>query len=219
MLHLPGVMSAAEVGEIRQRAARAAWMESRTSAAETRDKRHEQVDDASDDGRAISALAMQALSRSGLFAQAAFPARITPPVLTRHAPGIGHGPQVDAALIGGREALRTDLSGTLFVSDPTTYDGGELVVDGSQGRQSAKLPAGDLVLYPSTQLHTVMPVVRGVRLGCVFWVQSLVQDHAQRALLFDLAQCMASGDAGGVRVDVLRLTGVYHRLVQMWVAP
>ena len=220
MLHLPGVLTQAELGEIRQRATRAPWIDARSAAAETRDaRRHEQVDDASDDGRAIAALAMQALSRNGLFAQAAFPARITPPMLTRHAPGMVHGPEVNASLIGGREALRTDLAGTLFVSDPTTYEGGELVVDGSQGRQSAKLAAGDLVLYPSTELHTVMPVVRGVRVVCVFWVQSLVQDHAQRTLLFDLAQSMASGDAGGVRVDVLRLTGIYHRLVQMWATP
>jgi PKHD-type hydroxylase len=130
-----------------------------------------------------------------------------------------YGPHVDAALMGGRETLRTDLSGTLFLSDPADYEGGELVVDGAQGRQSAKLPAGDLVLYPSTQPHAVTPVTRGVRIACVFWVQSLVRDHAQRALLFELAQCMAASGDAGVHVDVLRLTGVYHRLVQMWAQP
>lgn len=222
MLHLPGVLTPAEVSELRQRAARAPWLDGRNAAGgDVRDgKRNEQVDENSEDGRAIAALTMQALSRNAMFSQAAFPARVTPPVMNRHTPGMTYGMHVDGALMGGRDPLRTDLSGTLFLSDPGDYEGGELLVDGLQGRQSAKLPAGDLVIYPSTQLHAVMPVTRGVRLACVFWVQSIVPDPLQRTLLFEMAQALALlNDVAGARPEFLRLTGIYHRLVQMWARP
>ena len=222
MLHLPGVLTPAEVSELRQRATSAAWLDGRSAAAsEPREaKRNEQVDENSEDGRAIGALAMQALSRNTMFSQAAFPARVTPPLMNRHTPGMNYGMHVDGALMGGRDPLRTDLSGTLFVSNPSDYDGGELLVDGLQGRQSAKLPAGDLVIYPSAQLHAVMPVTRGVRLCCVFWVQSIVPNPLQRTLLFEMAQALALlNDVAGMRPEFLRLTGIYHRLVQMWAQP
>lgn len=222
MLHLPGVLTPAEVSELQQRAARAPWVDGRnTAAGEARDaKRNEQIDENSEDGRAIAALAMQALSRNAMFSQAAFPARVTPPTMNRHTPGMAYGMHVDGALMGGREPLRTDLSGTLFLSDPSDYEGGELLVDGLQGRQSAKLPAGDLVIYPATQLHAVMPVTRGVRLACVFWVQSIVADPLQRTLLFEMAQALALlNDVAGMRPEFLRLTAIYQRLVQMWARP
>jgi len=222
MLHLPGVLTPAQTSELRQRAAHATWLETRGGlAGDARDgKRNEQVDEHSEDGRAISALVMQALSHSAMFSQAAFPARVTPPVMHRHSPGMNYGMHVDGALMGGRDPLRADLTGTLFLSDPPDYEGGELLVDGLQGRQSAKLPAGDLVIYPSTQLHAVMPVTRGVRLACVLWVQSIVPDALQRALLFEMAQALALlNDVAGTRPEFLRLTGMYHRLVQMWARP
>jgi len=140
--------------------------------------------------------------------------------MNRHSPGMNYGMHVDGALLGARDPLRSDLSGTLFLSDPADYDGGELLVDGLQGRQSAKLPAGDLVIYPSTQLHAVMPVTRGARLTCAFWVQSIVSDPLQRTLLFEMAQALALlNDVAGARPEFLRLTGIYHRLVQMWARP
>jgi PKHD-type hydroxylase len=218
MLHLPGVLTVAEVSELRQRALRAPWLDARAASSETR--RSDQVDENTDDGRAIASLVMQSLSRNAMFSQAAFPARVTPPVMNRHSSGMNYGMQVDGALLGGRDPLRSDLSGTLFLSDPADYDGGELLVDGLQGRQSAKLPAGDLVIYPSTQLHAVMPVTRGTRLTCVFWVQSIVSDPLQRTLLFEMAQALAlMNDVAGTRPEFLRLTGIYHRLVQMWARP
>ena len=222
MLHLPSVLTPAEVSELRQRAARAPWLEGRNAAGgESREaKRNEQVDESSEDGRAIATLTMQALSRNALFSQAAFPARVTPPMMNRYTPGMTYGMHVDGALMGASAPLRTDLAGTLFLSDPSDYEGGELLVDGLQGRQTAKLPAGDLVIYPSTQLHAVLPVTRGVRLACVFWVQSIVSDPLQRTLLFEMAQALALlNDAAGTRPEFLRLTGLYHRLVQMWARP
>lgn len=221
MLHLPAVLTPAEVSELRQRALRATWVAGRGPTGEAREaKRNEQIEETTEDGRAIAAVVMQALSRNAMFSQAAFPARITPPLLNRHTAGMSYGMHVDGALVGGRDPLRTDLSGMLFMSEPVDYDGGELVVDGLQGRQSAKLPAGDLVVYPSTQLHAVMPVTRGTRLACVFWVQSIVSNPLQRTLLFDMAQALALlNDAAGARPEFLRLTGIYHRLVQMWANP
>jgi PKHD-type hydroxylase len=221
MLHLPAVLTIAEVSELKQRAMRAPWLDGRASPNDARDaRRNEQVDENTEDGRAVASLVMQALSRNAMFSQAAFPARVTPPVMNRHAPGMTYGMHVDGALLGGRDPLRSDLSGTLFLSDPADYDGGELLVDGLQGRQSAKLPAGDLVIYPSTQLHAVMPVTRGARLTCAFWVQSIVSDPLQRTLLFEMAQALALlNDVAGARPEFLRLTGIYHRLVQMWARP
>jgi PKHD-type hydroxylase len=221
MLHLPAVLTVAEVSELKQRAMRAQWLDGRASPNDARDaRRNEQVDENTEDGRAIASLVMQALSRNAMFSQAAFPARVTPPVMNRHTPGMNYGMHVDGALLGGRDPLRSDLSGTLFLSDPADYEGGELLVDGLQGRQSAKLPAGDLVIYPSTQLHAVMPVTRGVRLACVFWVQSIVPDTLQRTLLFEMAQSLALlNDIAGSRPEFLRLTGLYQRLVQMWARP
>ena len=186
MLHLPGVLTPRR--SQRAQAARHARRPGSTAAArlraDARDaQRHEQVDENSEDGRAIAALAMQAAVAqcdvlAGRVPRARDAAADEPPYA---------GDELrDArrrALMGGRDPLRTDLSGTLFLSDPADYDGGELLVDGLQGRQSAKLPAGDLVIYPSAQLHAVMPVTRGVRLACVFWVQSIVPNPLQRTLL------------------------------------
>ena len=145
MLHLPAVLTPAEVSELRQRAARAPWLDGRnTTTGEARDaKRNEQVDENSEDGRAIAALTMQALSRNAMFSQAAFPARVTPPLMNRHTPGMNYGMHVDGALMGGRDPLRTDLSGTLFLSDPADYEGGELLGALLHPRQSAGLVAGE----------------------------------------------------------------------------
>ena len=122
--------------------------------------------------------------------------------------------------MGGQPPIRTDLSGTLFLSDPGDYDGGELIVETLHGRQVAKLAAGELVLYPSTRLHYVTPVTRGARLAAIFWVQSMIRDHEQRALLLELSQSLAGLEATGAdRAEISRVAGVYHRLVQMWAEP
>ncbi|TMG98453.1 MAG: Fe2+-dependent dioxygenase [Betaproteobacteria bacterium] len=134
---------------------------------------------------------MRALQRNALFAAAAFPWRVSQPLMNRYAPGMEYGPHVDNSLMGGNEPLRTDMSGTLFLSEPTDYDGGELIVESSAGRQAVKLPAGDLFLYSSTRVHYVAPVTRGARLGVVFWIQSLVRDHDQRGLLFEISQTLS----------------------------
>ena len=155
-----------------------------------------------------------------VFASAAFRSRVTQPLMNRYAPGMEYGAHVDNSLIGGSEPLRTDMSGTLFLSEPSDYDGGELIVESSAGRQAIKLPAGDLFLYPSTRVHYVAPVTRGARLGVVFWLQSLVRDHEQRALLFEISQVLsAMQQERGQTPEIVHLTACYHRLMQMWAQP
>lgn len=222
MFHLPQILTSAEIGELREMAARAPWIDGRATAGASAapQKRNEQVDETTDAGRAIGAAVMRALQRNVVFAAAAIPFRVSQPMMNRYASGMEYGPHVDNALMGGNEPLRTDLSGTLFLSDPADYDGGELVVESPGGRQAVKLPAGDLFLYPSTRVHFVAPVTRGARLGVVFWIQSLVRDPEQRTLLFEISQSLAGVQQQfGQTRETVQLTACYHRLVQMWAQP
>jgi PKHD-type hydroxylase len=222
MIQLPQILTTAELSELRDLAARAPWLDGRVTAGASaaQQKRNQQVDETTDDGRAIAARVMRALQRNALFAAAAFPWRVSQPLMNRYAPGMEYGPHVDNSLMGGNEPLRTDMSGTLFLSEPTDYDGGELIVDSSAGRQAVKLAAGDLFLYASTRVHYVAPVTRGARLGVVFWIQSLVRDHDQRALLFEISQTLSVlQQQRGQTPEIIQLTACYHRLVQMWAQP
>ena len=222
MFHLPQIVTAAEISELRDLATRAPWLDDRVTAGASaaQQKRNQQVDETTDDSRAIGARVMRALQRNPVFASAAFRSRVTQPLMNRYAPGMEYGAHVDNSLIGGSEPLRTDMSGTLFLSEPSDYDGGELIVESPAGRQAIKLPAGDLFLYPSTRVHYVAPVTRGARLGVVFWLQSLVRDHEQRALLFEISQVLsAMQQERGQTPEIVHLTACYHRLMQMWAQP
>src|SRR5436853_5582272 len=222
MFHVPQILTTAELSELRDLAMRAPRLDGRVTAGASaaQQKRNQQVDETTDDGRAIAARVMKALQRNALFAAAAFPWRVSQPLMNRYAPGMEYGPHVDNSLMGGNEPLRTDMSGTLFLSEPTDYDGGELIVESSVGRQGVKLAAGDLFLYPSTRVHYVAPVTRGARLGVVFWLQSLVRDAEQRTLLFEVSQALASlQQQHGQTREIVGLTACYHRLVQMWAQP
>ncbi len=219
MLHLPNVLSADDLATLRQTATRAPWVDGRVTAGggAILRKRNEQVDENSSDGRAVSDAVLKALARYPLFEAAAFPARVSPPLMNRYAPGMEYGPHVDNPLMGGGNPLRTDLSGTLFLSDPADYDGGELVVESLTGPQVIKLPAGDLFLYPATRVHDVAPVTRGVRLGVVIWIQSLVGDPEKRSLLFEMSRALnAIEQRYGSSLEITRLAACYARLVQRW---
>ena len=222
MLHLPRILSAEEIASLRQAAARAPWIDGRVTAGggAVQRKRNEQVDEHSAEGRAIADAVLGALKRYPLFEAAAFPARVSRPLMNRYAPGMEYGPHVDNPLMGGSDPLRTDLSATLFLSDPADYDGGELVVDSLAGRQAVKLPAGDLFLYAATRVHQVMPVTRGQRLGLVFWVQSLVGDPEKRSLLFEMSQALyLLEQRHGTSPEVTQLAACHARLVQRWAQP
>jgi PKHD-type hydroxylase len=144
-----------------------------------------------------------------------------PPLFNRYAGGQAYGSHIDGGMrpvAGSSERVRTDLSATLFLSDPADYDGGELTIEDTYGQRSVKLDAGDLVLYPSTSLHRVMPVTRGVRLASFFWIQSMVRDNERRSLLYELDSIVQKlGGAGSAQHDeALRLAGVYHNLIRFW---
>jgi PKHD-type hydroxylase len=170
----------------------------------------------------LGAVVLGALERHPLFISAALPSRIYPPMFNRYdgATAMQFGSHVDGAvrlLPGTGIKIRTDLAATLFLSAPDTYDGGELVIEDTYGTQAVKLPAGDLVLYPATSRHRVLPVTRGVRLASFLWVQSMVRDDARRALLFNLDMAIVRLTPDAPRhAALVELTGCYHNLLRMW---
>jgi PKHD-type hydroxylase len=165
-------------------------------------------------------IVLAALERHPLFISAALPHRIYPPMFNRYQGGMHFGSHVDGSirlLPGSTEKIRTDLSATLFLASPDSYEGGELLIEDTYGTQTVKLGAGDMILYPATSLHRVNPVIRGARLACIFWVQSMVRDNGQRTMLFDLdnsIQRLAATSAD--EAARLRLTGLYHNLLRTW---
>ena len=205
-------------------AAGGAWVDGRVTAGHQGAivKRNLQIAEDSPLARELGATVLAALERHPLFLSAALPARVYPPMFNRYdaADGMHFGSHVDAAvrLVPGTGIkLRTDVSATLFLSAPDEYEGGELQIDDTYGTHSVKLPAGDLVLYPATSLHRVTPVTKGARLASFFWVQSMVRDDAQRALLFDLDMSIVrlTRDAPE-HASLVSLTGCYHNLLRMW---
>ncbi|GAA4415881.1 Fe2+-dependent dioxygenase [Quisquiliibacterium transsilvanicum] len=223
LIPIEGVLPPDEVREFRQRLDAAEWQNGAQTAGTLAKsvKRNLQLEDGS---ALASALGKQVLRRLGahpLFVSAALPRRIFPPKFNRYAGGGAYGTHVDSALMqvpGTDLTVRSDLSATLFLCEPDEYEGGELEIDGPFGVQSVKLPAGDLVLYPSSSLHRVTPVTRGARVASFFWIESMVRDDGARALLFDLDQSIQALTPA-VRADdprLLRLTGVYHNLLRRW---
>lgn len=223
MLHIPGVLDAAALTQVHGLLGRAGWIDGRATAghlsATVKDNR--QLDE--DDPLALQAgaLVMDALARQPLFAAAALATRISAPLFNRYEGGGTYGDHIDGAirpLAKGR--MRADLSATLFLSDPESYDGGELMVAGSGGEHAVKLAAGDMILYASGARHRVTPVTRGARMAAVLWIQSLVRDPQQRAMLFELDQTIQSLRADNAGADsVLTLTGLYHNLLRLWSEP
>ncbi|MBL8476419.1 MAG: Fe2+-dependent dioxygenase [Methyloversatilis sp.] len=166
-------------------------------------------------------IVLAALNRSPMFFTAVLPHRIVPPCFNRYAGDADrYGAHIDnsmRALPDGSGYVRADVSATLFLSDPADYDGGELVIEDTYGRQEVKLPAGSLVIYPSSSVHQVQPVTRGERIGCFMFIQSLVRDAEQRRLLFDLdMELLALRQQLGETPSMVRLTGVYHNLLRRW---
>jgi PKHD-type hydroxylase len=164
---------------------------------------------------------LEALGQSPLFFAAALPLKVFPPLFNRYGEGQTFGTHVDNAIRiqrGTEFRIRSDLSITVFLEDPGAYDGGELVVEDHFGVQRVKLPAGHAVLYPSSSLHHVTPVTRGVRVASFFWLQSMIRDDNARRILFDLDQSVQriTGQLGGADRSVIELTGVYHNLLRTW---
>lgn len=225
LVAVPSLLSADQLAEVRRLIGEARWDDGRSTAGgqSALVKRNRQVDSSSPQARAAGELILSALAADGLFMSAALPRAIFPPLFNRYDAAEGHafGNHVDNAiryLPDGLGRIRTDLSATLFLSDPEEYVGGELVIEDSYGAHEVKLPAGDLILYPATSLHRVEPVTRGTRTASFFWIQSMVRDDGQRTLLLDMDAAIRTlaGRVGDGDEAVISLTGTYHNLLRRW---
>ncbi|HYK05575.1 MAG TPA: Fe2+-dependent dioxygenase [Thermoanaerobaculia bacterium] len=222
LLQIPDVLTTAQVRDARAVLDAAEWIDGRVTAGHqsARTKHNEQVPEQHPAAQQTGQAIVTALARSPLFRSAALPLHVFPPLFNRYTGGQAFGSHVDNAVrqvTGTAHQLRTDLSATLFLSDPTDYDGGELVIEDTFGVQSVKLAAGSLILYPASSLHHVRPVTRGARVSSFFWIQSMVRDDGQRTTLFDLdlaIQRLAAEQPD--HASVLQLTGVYHNLLRRW---
>ena len=222
LLHVPNVLNADELSQLRKLLAQADWKDGKVTAGtqSAQVKRNIQLPETTADAEAARLIVLKALNRNALFFSAALPKKIYPPLFNQYRDGMDFGAHIDNAVrthaISGVH-VRTDISCTLFITEPDSYDGGELVVEDTYGHQMVKLPAGDMVLYPGTSLHHVRPVTKGARLACFFWVQSMIREDAQRTLLFDMdAAIVTLRQQVGDNAAVIRLTGNYHNLVRMW---
>jgi PKHD-type hydroxylase len=223
LLHIPAVLSPREAQQMRRRLEEEAeWGDGRGTAGPqgARVKRNQQLDPASPLARQLASRILHALAGNALFYSAALPLKTLPPLFNRYVDTGAYGLHVDSAVMsqqGTLPPLRSDVSATLFLSDPDSYHGGELVVKDTYGAHEVKLPAGDLVVYPSTSLHEVQPVTRGERLAAFFWTQSMVRDDARRTMLFELDQTLQSLRRRlGDNEETTALTGHYHNLVRAW---
>jgi len=223
MLHVPGVLSPDQVASLRALIDAADWEDGNaTSGKQSRlAKNNLQLPEGSDAARDAGAKVREAVTKSALFMAAALPHTVYPPLFNRYGPGQTFGDHVDNALRFQRHQdirIRTDLSATLFLADPDSYDGGELIVEDTYGAHEVKLPAGDLILYPASSLHRVTPVTRGERVASFFWIQSLIRDDTKRALLFDMDVAIQNlaRDVGLGAPAIVSLTGTYQNLLRMW---
>lgn len=224
LLHVPDVLSADELAYLQRTLASTDWADGRETVGVqgAQVKRNEQLPDASPLKAELGRVVLAALERHPLFFAAALPLRILPPRFNRYQGGGAYGFHVDGAVMvttheGQRTQLRSDVSCTLFLSGPDDYDGGELVISDTYGEHEVKLPAGDLIVYPSSSLHRVNAVTRGVRLASFFWVQSMVRDDSARRMLLEMDTAIETLRAGGAdAAAVLQLTGVYHNLLRRW---
>lgn len=227
LLHIPKVVTAGQLVELRTALAAAGndWVDGRATAGTQGApvKNNRQIDERSATALTLGDLVLGAFEQNPLFISAALPNRVYPPMFNRYEGGMAFGHHIDNALRllpRSGQKIRTDLSVTLFLSDPASYSGGELLIEDRYGTQSVKLPAGDAVLYPASSLHRVTPVTQGVRLASFFWVQSLVADDGQRTLLFDLDQSIQRLSATGAdSTACTQLAGSYHNLLRMWSQP
>ena len=220
---IPKLLSAEDVAHCRQALEASDWVDGKVTAGaqSARAKSNLQVPETAPPAKTLGELILSRLGRSPTFLSAALPAKVFPPLFNRYDVGMGFGAHIDNAIRFGEASgarYRTDLSCTLFLSDPADYDGGELVIETAFGPQAVKLGAGDLVVYPASSVHRVEQVTRGSRWASVFWVQSMVRDDGRRTLLHDLDQAIiaARADLTDDHRAVIGLTGTYHNLLRMW---
>ena len=223
LLHIPDVLTAAEVDHAQSLLAHAPWADGRAGAGvqAAQVKNNEQLAHDSAEAKEIRAMVLRGLDRCPLFFSAALPKKVFPPRLNRYGGDSNfYGNHIDGAvryLPDSGQRVRTDVSCTVFLNEPNDYDGGELCIADTYGEQALKLPAGHMVVYPGTSLHQVKPVTHGHRLACFFWVESMVRSDEQRRLLYELDMALVGlRTRHGETQETTGLTGTYHNLLRMW---
>ena len=223
LLQIPQVLDAAAVTRVRAIIDAGEWVDGNVTSGPQAAlaKRNMQLAEQSPQRAEAADIILRALERTPLFTAAALPLKIFPPLFNRYEGGQNFGNHVDNAVRRNRAGdltVRTDLSATLFLADPESYEGGELVVEDTYGGHVVKLPAGDMILYPASSLHHVRPVTRGARVASFFWLQSMVREDARRAVLFDMDMSIQrlAIQTGQGDPAIVSLTGVYHNLLRMW---
>jgi PKHD-type hydroxylase len=223
MIAIPGVLNAQGLARCRALLNTAEWIDGNaTSGTQSAlAKRNRQLPEDSAAARAAGSIILDALGQSATFVAAALPLKVFPPLFNSYEGGERFDTHVDNAIRvkrGSDFRIRSDLSATLFLADPDSYDGGALTVEDHLGSHSIKLAAGDLLLYPASSLHHVAPVTRGRRICSFFWVQSMVRDNDARTTLYDLDTAIQTiaADRGQDDPAIIRLTGVYHNLLRRW---
>ncbi|MDF2182817.1 Fe2+-dependent dioxygenase [Neptuniibacter sp. CAU 1671] len=218
---IPQVLTAEQVSQMRQHMDQADWQDGRSSAGDlaVNSKQNQQLSLDDPLNQQLADFVLGALARQPEFVAAALPLKILPPMFNRYRSGETYGLHVDNAIRlipGSATRLRTDLSATLFLAEQSEYQGGELEIEDQYGTQRIKLNAGDMVLYPSTSLHRVLPVTQGQRVAAFFWIQSMVRQHEQREVLYQLDKTIRelTTDLGANASPVLKLTQVYHKLMR-----
>jgi PKHD-type hydroxylase len=217
------VLDAAQLVSLRERLDRSnAWIDGRVTAGYQGApvKFNQQIDERSETALACQRIVTGALERNPLFISAVLPNMIYPPMFNRYGEGMKFGPHVDGSIRINPHSghkIRTDVSATLFLTNPDEYDGGELTIEDTYGRHSIKLPAGDMVVYPATSLHEVAPITRGTRTACFLWVQSLIRDDTRRGLLYEMDGAIQRlNQTNADEVARRSLIGCYHNLVREW---
>jgi PKHD-type hydroxylase len=219
---IPRLLSASRLTQLRQALDTAEWVDGKATAGylSSRTKNNMQLPEGQPLARRLGNAILDELDKSQAFIAWALPLRVVPPLFNKYAGGQSYGGHIDGAVrpIGGTpHRVRTDLSATVFLSDPAEYDGGELVIGEAGEERRIKLPAGDMVLYSGGTVHRVAAVTRGARLAAFFWVQSMVRDDTRRSILFDLDNTLQQLVRGNADHDAcVRLAGIYHNLLRQW---
>jgi PKHD-type hydroxylase len=223
LVTIPEVLNADEVARVRRVLESTNWVDGRVTAGDQagKVKNNLQIPIDSPAAQKLSQIVLSALGKSQKFISAALPLRVLPPMFNRYDVGMTFGAHVDGSIRShpaSGERIRTDVSSTLFLTPPEDYDGGELVVHDTYGTHTVKLPAGHLVVYPATSMHSVAPVTRGSRWASFFWTQSMVRDDWRRHMLYDLDQSIMRIRSGVPDDDpaVVGLTAHYHNLLRHW---
>jgi len=222
LISIKNVLTEKEVAHALSALKNADWADGRHSAGYLSQnvKNNQQLPDEDPIASELGEVILNALQKNAVFTASALPLKVLPPLFNRYSDNQSYGGHIDGAvrpIAGSPHRIRTDLSATLFLSDPDSYDGGELVVNDAFGERAIKLSAGDMVLYPGTSIHRIEPVTRGVRLAAFFWIQSMVRDNSQRETLFQLDSAIQSLAADVPKhASLVELAGIYHNLLRSW---